>query len=123
MRDEPGRRDYVDRSYSDRQEPHRNPADYSDRQDHRNPADYSSGIRGGSGSNSADYGRPDYESRPGYGNAPAYDDNRGYGSSYGDEPRPARPAESSRQSTPRDNRDKNSGLDWPYFLRSKKKNN
>ena len=111
MRDEPGRRDYGDRSYSDRQEPH------------RNPADYSSGIRGGSGSNSADYGRPDYESRPGYGNAPAYDDNRGYGSSYGDEPRPARPAESSRQSTPRDNRDKNSGLDWPYFLRSKKKNN
>ena len=111
MRDEPGRRDYVDRSYSDRQEPH------------RNPADYSSGIRGGSGSNSAEYGRPDYESRPGYGNAPAYEDNRGYGSSYGDEPRPARPAESSRQSTPRDNRDKNSGLDWPYFLRSKKKNN
>ncbi len=110
MRDEPGRRDYVDRSYSDRQEPH------------RNPADYSSGIRGGSGSNSADYGRPDYESRPGYGNAPAYEDNRGYGS-YGDEPRPARPAESSRQSTPRDDRDKNSGLDWPYFLRSKKKNN
>lgn len=51
MRDEPGRRDYVDRSYSDRQEPH------------RNPADYSSGIRGGSGSNSAEYGRPDYESR------------------------------------------------------------
>lgn len=49
---------YVDRSYSDRQEPH------------RNPADYSSGIRGGSGSNSAEYGRPDYESRPGYGNAP-----------------------------------------------------
>ena len=86
-------------------------------------ADYSSGIRGGSGSNSAEYGRPDYESRPGYGNAPAYDDNRGYGNSYGDEPRPARPAESSRKSTPRDDRDKNSGLDWPYFLRSKKKNN
>lgn len=57
-----------------------------------------------------------------YGNAPAYEDNRGY-SSYGDEPRPARPAESSRKSTPRDDRDKNSGLDWPYFLRSKKKNN
>ncbi len=31
------------------------------------------------------------------------------------------PAESSRKSTPRDDRDKNSGLDWPYFLRSKKK--
>lgn len=46
MRDEPGRRDYGDRSYSDRQEPH------------RNPADYSSGIRGGSGSNSAEYGDP-----------------------------------------------------------------